>query len=60
MVERCRDAFPLRMMCRCLNVSPSGYYSWRIRPLSARVLANEILLERPLRQDSCRLFSSVG
>ena len=26
MIERCREAFPVRLMCRCLKVSPSGYY----------------------------------
>ena len=46
MIDRCRDAFPVRMMCRCLKVSPSGYYGWRDRPLSRRAIANERLLEK--------------
>jgi putative transposase len=46
MIERCRDAFPVRMMCRCLKVSPSGYYSWRDRPLSDRAKDNQRLLGR--------------
>ena len=46
MIDRCRDAFPVRMMCRCLKVSPSGYYDWRDRPPSPRALANERLLEQ--------------
>ena len=45
-VDRCRDAFPVRMMCRCLKVSPSGYYGWRTRPLSARAKENQRLLTR--------------
>ena len=46
MVDRCRDAFPVRMMCRCLHVSPSGYYDWRDRPLSARATDNRRLVAR--------------
>jgi len=46
MIERCRDAFPIRMMCRNLKVSPSGYYDWRDRPLSARARDNRRLLVR--------------
>mgnify|MGYP001822373127 FL=1 len=34
------------MLCRCLKVSPSGYYGWDARPPSARQLDNERLLER--------------
>ena len=46
MIERCRDAFAVRMMCERLGVSPSGYYEWRERPPSRRTLANERLVKR--------------
>ena len=46
MIERCRDAFPVRLMCRCLKVSPSGYYGWQDRPLSERAKDNQRLLGR--------------
>ncbi|SEL53167.1 putative transposase [Nitrosovibrio tenuis] len=46
MIERCRDAFPIRLMCRYLHVSSSGYYDWRARPLSHGAEDNQRLLER--------------
>ncbi len=46
MIQRCRDAFPVRLMCRCLRVSPSGYYGWQDRPPSRREKANRRLLGR--------------
>jgi putative transposase len=38
--------FPIATLCRVLGVSPSGYYAWSERPPSARVQADEILLEQ--------------
>ena len=46
MIERCREEFPVRLMCRCLRVSTSGYYAWSKRLPSARQLDNERLLGR--------------
>lgn len=46
MIERCREAFPVRLMCRCLQVSASGYYDWSKRLPSARQHDNARLLRR--------------
>jgi putative transposase len=45
-VERSRHEFPMRLMCRCLRVSASGYYDWSQRLPSARHLDNERLSGR--------------
>jgi putative transposase len=54
MIERRRHAFPIRLMCRCLRVSASGYYGWSQRLPSARQLDNARLLGRmrELHEDS--------
>jgi len=33
-------------MCRCLHISPSGYYDWEKRPPSPRQIDNDRLLVR--------------
>lgn len=54
MIERCRDEFPIRLMCRCLKVSSSGYYDWSKRLPSVRERDNQRLLGRirELHEDS--------
>jgi putative transposase len=45
-IEDHRDEFPVSRMCQVLNVSSSGYYAWRTRPVSAREVANRHLVEK--------------
>lgn len=44
-VERYRERWPVRLMCRVLRVSPGGYYDWRGRPKSTRAQACEALVD---------------
>ena len=43
-IEQHAGTWPVRLMCRVLAVSPSGYYGWRSRPESARSASNRQLL----------------
>ena len=38
--------YPIRLLCRVVALSPSGYYAWRRRPPSPRAVANERVLAR--------------
>ena len=42
-IEANREGFPVRMMCRLLEVKPSGFYAWRRRKPSRRSVDNERL-----------------
>jgi putative transposase len=43
-ITRHRREFQVRLMCRVLEVSPSGYYAWRKRPPSWHALIDEVLM----------------
>lgn len=45
-ITRHRREFPLRLMCRVLEVAPSGYYAWRKRSPSLHAIADELLMAR--------------
>jgi len=59
-IEDHRDAYPVRVLCAVLEVSPAGYYAWRTREPSARAAANAGLLAaiRQVHQDSGRRYGS--
>lgn len=40
------EAYPVRVLCRVLEVSPSGYYGWQRRPVSRREEHNRALMRR--------------
>jgi len=44
-VKQHQAEFPVRVMCRVLGLSPSGYYAWLCRPPSARALRDAELGE---------------
>lgn len=46
MIEYCRSDYPVAMMCRCLEVSTSGYYAWSGRKPGPRAQDNARLLVR--------------
>ena len=45
-ITRHRGEFEVRLMCRVLEVSSSGYYASRKRPLSWHALIDEVLMAR--------------
>ena len=42
-IDRRRNGYSVRMMCRVLKVSRSGYYGWRGRPESERAKTDRAL-----------------
>jgi len=54
-----RAQFPIATMCRVLGVSPSGYYAWRQRTLSARAQSDASLMPL-IREAHSRSRESYG
>jgi putative transposase len=52
--------FPLRLMCRVLQVAPAGYYAWKKRPVSVAKLKRTLLVEsiRQVHSQSRGLYGS--
>jgi transposase InsO family protein len=48
-VEAEKAAFPIRLLCRTLAVTPSGFYAWRRRPVCPPRLTADLTLRRHLR-----------
>ena len=55
-----REHFPVRLMCRVLNVSPSGFYDWLRRPESPRAVEDRALVEKiqAVHNESRRTYGS--
>jgi transposase InsO family protein len=52
--------YPLSVLCRCLRVSPSGFYAWRDRPESARIRGDRqlrVLVQEPFTKSKQRYGS---
>jgi len=41
-----REYFPVRLMCRVLEASPSGFYDWLRRPESPRAAEDQALVAK--------------
>jgi hypothetical protein len=44
-IENHRKDYPVRLLCRVMQVTRSGYYAWRKKPLSTRKVADMVLLQ---------------
>ena len=52
--------YPIRLMCRALEVSAAGYYAWRARPESARSVSAWTVLSaiRVIHRESRETYDS--
>jgi transposase InsO family protein len=59
-IDAQRQQFPVERLCAALDVSDSGYYAWRQRPISAREQTNQELLMhiRTIHAQSRRTYGS--
>ena len=45
-IQHHREYFPVRLMCRVLEASPSGFYDWLRRPESPREAEDRALVAK--------------
>lgn len=59
-IDREKAHYDVTVLCRLLRVSRSGYYAWRSRPASARVVADEVLTTqiKSAFEDNRRLYGA--
>ncbi len=59
-IDEHRDHWPVRVMCRVLCVSPSGFYAWRARPVCEQATRRGQLAEKVHRvfEDHRRVYGS--
>lgn len=59
-IEAQRARYPVHRLCQVLQVSRSGYYAWRKRPLSKREMANQSLVGQiqAIHQESLETYGS--
>ena len=55
-----REYFPVRLMCRVLEASPSGFYDWLRRPESPRAAEDRALVAKiqAVHSESRRTYGS--
>lgn len=46
MIEAYREEYPVSVLCETLEVSPSGYYAWRTRPISQHMREDARIAEQ--------------
>jgi len=59
-IDRRRISYPVRLMCRSLRVSSSGYYAWRVRAESDRTVYDRELTRAIRRWASDTTFIWTG
>ena len=59
-IDDYRDDWPVRVMCRVLRVSSSGFYAWRDRPVSDQAMRRGELVQKvqQIFKDNRRVYGS--
>lgn len=58
-INALRLTYPVRLLCRLLRVSPSGYYAWNKRPIQAREEERLVTLVKAAHQKTRGTYGAV-